>query len=60
VGGRIILKYILEKQNGYVDWIHLVHGRDQWMADVGIEPLCSLNCWKFVEWLSNFWIFKTD
>jgi hypothetical protein len=29
VGGRIILKYALEKQNGFVDWINETYGRDQ-------------------------------
>jgi hypothetical protein len=28
--GRIILKWILEQQDGGVDWIHLAEDRDQW------------------------------
>jgi hypothetical protein len=31
VGGRIILKCILEKWDG-MDWIHLAQYRDQWRA----------------------------
>jgi hypothetical protein len=30
--GRIILKLILKKQGGRVDWIHLVWDRNHWWA----------------------------
>jgi hypothetical protein len=32
VAGRIILKWILEKQDEGVDWIHLAQDRDRWRA----------------------------
>jgi hypothetical protein len=34
VDGRIILKWILEKWNGDMDWIDLAQGRDRWRAVV--------------------------
>ena len=34
VDGRIILKWILEKWGGVMDWIGLTHGRDRWRAVV--------------------------
>jgi hypothetical protein len=32
LGGRIIIKWIFEKQNGGMDWINLAQDRDQWRA----------------------------
>jgi hypothetical protein len=32
VDGKIILEWILEKQGGGVDWMHLDQERDQWRA----------------------------
>jgi hypothetical protein len=32
VNGRIILKWILEKQDGGIDWIDLAQDRDKWRA----------------------------
>ena len=34
VSGRIILKWISEKLEGGVNWIHLAHDRDRWRAVV--------------------------
>jgi hypothetical protein len=34
VDGRIILKCMLKKQDGGVDWIDLAHYRDRWRAFV--------------------------
>ena len=32
--GRIILKWILEKWDGGIDWIHLAQDRDRWWTVV--------------------------
>jgi hypothetical protein len=34
VDGRIILKWILEKRDGGVDWVDLALDRDRWRAPV--------------------------
>ena len=34
VGGRIILKCISKKWDGFVDWVDLVHDMDKWQQAV--------------------------
>jgi hypothetical protein len=43
-----------------VDWIRLAQGRDQWLALVNtvMNLPVSLKWWKFLEWLSNYWLFN--
>jgi hypothetical protein len=36
VDGRIMLKYILGKEDGGVDWIHMAQDRNQWRALVNM------------------------
>jgi hypothetical protein len=36
IDGRIILKWIFKKQNGGMDWVDLVQGRDRWQAVVNV------------------------
>jgi hypothetical protein len=41
---------------GGMDLIHLVRDRQS----SGNEPSGSIKRWKFLEWLSNCWLLKTD
>jgi hypothetical protein len=43
-----------------VDWIHLAENKDRWQALVNRELNLSdsVKWWKFLEWLSNYWLFK--
>jgi hypothetical protein len=36
IDGRIILKWILEKWDGGMDWIDLAHNRDRWKAVLNV------------------------
>jgi hypothetical protein len=41
------------------DWIDMAQDRDQWRAcEHGIEPSGSIKCWKVLEWLHNWRLFK--
>jgi hypothetical protein len=54
IDGRIILKWILEKCDGDMDWIDLA--QDRQVADScerGNEPSGSTKCGEFLEWLKN-------
>jgi hypothetical protein len=44
LGGRIILKWILENGINGVDWIHLVQNR----GEHGIGPSSLIKCWKLM------------
>jgi hypothetical protein len=46
VDGRIILKRVLEKYGGGIDWIHLTRGRDQWGS---LKNTGSIKCGEFLD-----------
>ena len=50
LGGRIILKWVLEKWDGGMDWINVAQGRGRWQAFVNaVMNLCvSLNAGNFL------------
>jgi hypothetical protein len=41
-----------------VDWIHLKQVAG--FCEHHNELLNSIKCWEFLEWLSNYWLFKED
>jgi hypothetical protein len=49
VDGRIILKWILEKWHGGMDWIDLAQDRDRWRAVVNavMNLRVPYNAWNF-------------
>jgi hypothetical protein len=49
--GRIILKWILKKQDIDVVWIDLAHDRDKWRALVNtvMTLLSSIKCGEFLD-----------
>jgi len=51
VDGRIILRWILMKQDGSVDWIDLAQDRDRWWGtcECGNEPSVSIKCGEFLN-----------
>jgi hypothetical protein len=50
VDGRIILRLILEKWNGGMDWIDLAQDLDRWRAVVNVVMnLRALKCGEFLE-----------
>jgi hypothetical protein len=49
VDGRIILKWILEKRDGGMDWISKAQNRDKvsGFCECGSEPFGSMECGEF-------------
>jgi hypothetical protein len=45
---------------GCEGWIRLAHDRDWWRALVNavMNLSDSVKWWKFLEWVSNYWLFK--
>jgi hypothetical protein len=56
VDGRIILKWIMKKSNGGMDWIDLVQSRDRWRGscECGDEPSGSTKYGEFFEQLKTW------
>jgi hypothetical protein len=50
IGGKIILKWILEKWDGCTDWIDLAQDRDRWSCcECGNEPSGTIKCVEFLD-----------
>jgi hypothetical protein len=56
VDGRIILKWILKRLNGGIDWIDLAQGRNRWRALVStaMKLRVSYNVENFLSSLGRF------
>jgi hypothetical protein len=52
---RIIIKWISDKENGGVDWIHLAQYRAQWkdFADTLMNLRNFIKYWEFLEWFKD-------
>jgi hypothetical protein len=49
VDGRIIVKWILQRLDGGMDWIDLAQDRNRWTCEYGDEPSGSIKYGEFVE-----------
>jgi hypothetical protein len=60
VGGWILLKCILERQDGVVwtESICLRIGTSGGSCEHGNEPPDSINCWEVLAYLHNWWLLK--
>jgi hypothetical protein len=60
IDGRIILKWILEKWDGGMDWVDLAQDRGQvaGCCECGNEPSGAIKCGEFVEYLKSCYLFR--
>jgi hypothetical protein len=41
-------------------FIRLGIGTDGWICEYGNEPLASIKCGKFLDWLRAYYVFRND